>query len=97
MLRRYGCKATSSYGEDVRLRIFRDRDVKNIGTELFQKVFHARSDARFLWATLRQKLDDTRVEINTPPSAISAPLRDTNRSISRRGAELAEKRNNSVA
>jgi len=40
-------------------------EIKNIGTELFRKVFHSSDDTRDLWATLRQKLDDTRVEINT--------------------------------
>jgi len=36
-----------------------------IGTELFKAVFHADDDARDLWATLRTRLNDTRVEIIT--------------------------------
>ncbi len=34
-----------------------------IGVELFRAVFHADDDARDLWATLRTRLNDTRVEI----------------------------------
>jgi hypothetical protein len=34
-----------------------------IGTRLFRDVFHADDDARDLWATLRTRLNDTRVEI----------------------------------
>ncbi|MBC8449047.1 MAG: CHAT domain-containing protein [Chloroflexi bacterium] len=34
-----------------------------IGVELFRAVFHAEDDARDLWATLRTRLNDTRVEI----------------------------------
>ncbi len=40
-------------------------DLKNIGVDLFKKVFQPNDDTRDLWATLRQKLDDTRVEVNT--------------------------------
>ncbi len=36
-----------------------------IGTQLFRAVFHADDDARDLWATLRTRLNDTRVEIVT--------------------------------
>ena len=36
-----------------------------IGAELFRAVFHADDDARDLWATLRTRLNDTRVEIIT--------------------------------
>ena len=36
-----------------------------IGTQLFKAVFHADDDARDLWATLRTRLNDTRVEIIT--------------------------------
>ncbi|MFT5322815.1 MAG: tetratricopeptide (TPR) repeat protein, partial [Planctomycetaceae bacterium] len=40
-------------------------DLKNLGVDLFRKVFQSDDDARDLWATLRQKLDDTRIEIST--------------------------------
>src|SRR2546426_389219 len=36
-----------------------------IGKELFDKVFESSRDARDLWATLRDRLNDTRVEIVT--------------------------------
>jgi tetratricopeptide (TPR) repeat protein len=36
-----------------------------IGTQLFKAVFRADDDARDLWATLRTRLNDTRVEIIT--------------------------------
>ena len=35
------------------------------GTELFQAVFQANDDARDLWATLRDRLPETRIEIVT--------------------------------
>ncbi len=35
------------------------------GAELFKAVFHANDDARDLWATLRNKLDEARVEVIT--------------------------------
>ena len=40
-------------------------DLKNLGVDLFKKVFQSDDDARDLWATLRQQLDDTRIEIST--------------------------------
>ncbi|MFT4555377.1 MAG: tetratricopeptide (TPR) repeat protein [Planctomycetaceae bacterium] len=40
-------------------------DLKSLGVDLFKKVFQSDDDARELWATLRQKLDDTRIEIST--------------------------------
>ncbi len=40
-------------------------DIKEIGVDLFRKVFPSNDDARDLWATFRQKLDDTRIEIST--------------------------------
>ena len=39
--------------------------IKEIGTELFRAIFQSGDDARDLWATLRAKLSDTRVEIVT--------------------------------
>jgi hypothetical protein len=36
-----------------------------IGAELFRAIFHANDDARDLWATLRTRLNDTRVEVIT--------------------------------
>jgi len=43
-----------------------------LGEELFKKVFQANEDARDLWATLRAKLDDTRVEIVTDVKGATA-------------------------
>jgi hypothetical protein len=40
-----------------------EKRMSEIGVELFKAVFQANDDARDLWATLRDKLDDTRVEI----------------------------------
>lgn len=42
-----------------------EKRMAEIGTELFKAVFHADDDARDLWATLRTRLNDTRVEIVT--------------------------------
>ncbi|GEM_PF-2939067 len=42
-----------------------EKRISEIGAELFKAVFQANDDARDLWATLRDKLDDTRVEIIT--------------------------------
>jgi tetratricopeptide (TPR) repeat protein len=39
--------------------------IAEIGTELFKAVFHANDDARDLWATLRTRLNETRVEVIT--------------------------------
>ncbi len=49
-----------------------ERRMAEIGTELFQSVFHASDDARDLWATLRAKLDDTRVEVITSVEGAAA-------------------------
>jgi CHAT domain len=43
-----------------------------IGRDLFTKVFHSSEDARDLWAKLREKLDDTLVEINTSVEGATA-------------------------
>jgi hypothetical protein len=40
-----------------------EQRMSKIGVELFNAIFHANEDARDLWATLREKLADTRVEI----------------------------------
>ena len=40
-----------------------EKRLAEIGVELFRAVFHADDDARDLWATLRTRLNDTRVEI----------------------------------
>ncbi|MEO8497669.1 MAG: CHAT domain-containing protein, partial [Planctomycetota bacterium] len=40
-------------------------DLQQLGTDLFKHVFQSDDDTRDLWATLRQKLDETRVEIST--------------------------------
>ena len=42
-----------------------EKRMAEIGTELFRALFHADDDARDLWATLRARLNDTRVEIVT--------------------------------
>jgi tetratricopeptide (TPR) repeat protein len=42
-----------------------ERRMVELGTTLFTSVFHAGDDARDLWATLRDRLNDTRVEIVT--------------------------------
>lgn len=39
--------------------------IDELGTNLFKSLFQANDDARDLWATLRDKLNDTRVEITT--------------------------------
>lgn len=40
-------------------------EINDIGIDLFNKVFQSKDDARDLWATLRQKLDETRIEVST--------------------------------
>ena len=40
-------------------------DIKSVGVDLFKKVFQSDDDTRDLWATLRQRLDDTRIEVST--------------------------------
>jgi len=42
-----------------------EKRMAEIGTELFRALFHADDDARDLWASLRARLNDTRVEIIT--------------------------------
>ena len=42
-----------------------EKRIAEIGTELFKAVFHADDDARDLWATLRTRLNETRVEVIT--------------------------------
>ena len=43
-----------------------------IGKDLFTKVFHSSDDARDLWAKLREKLDDTHVEVVTSVEGATA-------------------------
>src|SRR3990172_8858824 len=40
-----------------------EQRMSEVGVELFRAVFQASDDARDLWATLRDKLDETRVEV----------------------------------
>ncbi|MDA1052868.1 MAG: CHAT domain-containing protein [Planctomycetota bacterium] len=47
-------------------------DLQRLGIDLFQHVFQADDDARDLWATLRQKLDDTRIEVNTSVAEVAS-------------------------
>jgi len=42
-----------------------EQRIVEIGTTLFKNIFQSGDDARDLWATLRDRLDDTRVEIIT--------------------------------
>jgi tetratricopeptide (TPR) repeat protein len=42
-----------------------EKRMAEIGAELFRAVFHANDDARDLWATLRTRLNETRVEVIT--------------------------------
>ncbi len=42
-----------------------EKRMAEIGVELFKAVFHADGDARDLWATLRTRLNETRVEVIT--------------------------------
>ncbi len=42
-----------------------ERDMAEVGAALFRAVFHASNDARELWATLRDRLHETRVEVIT--------------------------------
>src|SRR5690242_15053026 len=43
-----------------------------IGTQLFKDIFQSSEDARDLWATLRDRLEDTRVEIITEVTEAAA-------------------------
>ncbi|MGK7872005.1 MAG: CHAT domain-containing protein [Xenococcaceae cyanobacterium] len=49
-----------------------ERRLAEIGIDLFRKIFQANDDARDLWATLRQYLADTRVEVQTGVAEASA-------------------------
>jgi len=42
-----------------------EKRMAQIGTELFKALFQSGDDARDLWATLRTRLKDTRIEIIT--------------------------------
>jgi hypothetical protein len=42
-----------------------EKNLEEVGEELFRAVFQANDDARDLWATLRAQLNNTRVEIVT--------------------------------
>ena len=42
-----------------------EKRMQEIGTDLFKTIFQSSDDARDLWATLRNDLNDTRVEIVT--------------------------------
>ena len=46
--------------------------IQEIGIELFKKIFQANDDTRDLWATLRDKLADTRVEVATDVKGATA-------------------------
>jgi hypothetical protein len=49
-----------------------EQRIVEIGTDLFQKVFHTSDDTRDLWAELRAKLDDTHVEVITSVEGAAA-------------------------
>ncbi|MBN1449877.1 MAG: CHAT domain-containing protein [Anaerolineales bacterium] len=49
-----------------------EKRLSELGIELFKKVFQGNDDARDLWATLRHKLDKTRVEISTDVQGANA-------------------------
>jgi tetratricopeptide (TPR) repeat protein len=46
--------------------------IGELGIELFKKIFQANDDTRDLWATLRDKLADTRVEVATDVKGATA-------------------------
>ncbi|MFZ5856801.1 MAG: CHAT domain-containing protein [Chloroflexota bacterium] len=46
--------------------------IRDLGIELFDKIFEANRDTRDLWATLRHKLADTRVEVATDVKGATA-------------------------
>lgn len=48
-----------------------EQRMSEIGVELFKAVFQANDDARDLWATLRDRLNDTRAEIITEAGRLS--------------------------
>ncbi len=49
-----------------------EKRMSEVGVELFRAVFQASDDARDLWATLRDKLDETRVEVITDAKLAAA-------------------------
>jgi hypothetical protein len=49
-----------------------EQRMSEIGRDLFTKVFHSSEDARDLWAKLREKLDDTYVEVVTSVEGATA-------------------------
>ena len=49
-----------------------EKRMSDLGIELFQKVLQGNDDTRDLWAVLRHKLDNTRVEINTDVQGANA-------------------------
>ncbi len=49
-----------------------ERRMGEIGKDLFTKVFHSSDDAHDLWAKLREKLDDTHVEVVTSVEGATA-------------------------
>jgi CHAT domain len=46
--------------------------IRELGIELFKKIFQANDDTRDLWATLRDRLADTRVEVATDVKGATA-------------------------
>ena len=46
--------------------------IKELGIELFKKIFQANDETRDLWATLRDRLADTRVEVATDVKGATA-------------------------
>jgi hypothetical protein len=46
--------------------------IRDLGIELFKKIFQANDETRDLWATLRDKLADTRVEVATDVKGATA-------------------------
>ena len=46
--------------------------IRDLGIDLFRKIFQANDDTRDLWATLRDRLADTRVEVATDVKGATA-------------------------
>lgn len=46
--------------------------IRELGVDLFRKVFQSNDETRDLWATLRERLDDTRVEVVTDVKGATA-------------------------
>ena len=57
-------------GQAIARRI--ERRIAELGTELFEAVFHSSDDARDLWAQLRSRLHETRVEISASVRDVTA-------------------------